>query len=173
MSKEWHKQPEQQDGKATKTGFFRYLWAAICAGTGSGLIIGVVIVVFDAIGRVFGKPLTSPALDFKLELSAIALVVFASGGFGLIFASPIAFLFGGAVVRASANLKRAKQNFVRYGFGIIAAIAIFYLIGLINNANSPLFFEPAHYLMALIAGVSAVFIFLSQIRLPQIKDKQP
>lgn len=172
MSNEWHKQPKQQNGEARKTAVLRYFWAAICAGTGSGLIVGIAIVAFDAIGRLFGKPLNTPALDFKLELSAIALVVFTCGGFGLIFASPIALLFGGPVIKFSQGLKGAKQIFARYGFGIIAAIAIWYLIGLINNANPTLFLEPVQYLLAIIAGCSAVLIFLHQMRLPQNKEQQ-
>lgn len=172
-NQDWFQASKSAPTRFQLNSIFRYLWAAICSGTGAGLIMGVTIVVFDAIGRLFGKTLTSPALDFKLELSAVALVIFTGGAFGLIFASPLAFFFGEPIIRASDKLKVTQQNFVRYGSGISAAIALFYLIGLLNNAHPPLFLEPLQYLIAIIAGASAVFIFLSQIRLPQSKDKQP
>lgn len=159
MTQDWFESPNNTAPKPQMGGLLRYIWASICSGTGAGLMVGIAIVIFDAIGRMFGKPMTTPPLDFGLELSAIAMVFFASGAFGLVIGSPIAFVFGGAVLKFTQGISKSRRAIIRYIIGFVIAVLMMHAINFTIDAKPPLFLEPMQYVMALLGGASAVWIF--------------
>lgn len=161
---EWFDKPRAESLYPKTDGLSRYVWASICAGTGGGLVIGLMVIIIDAYGRAFGKPMTMPQLDFGLELSAIAMVFFASGAFGLMVGAPIAFVFGSVLMKLTQGLSKIWREIVRYGLGFLIAVLTIYLINLITDAKPPIFLEPMQYFMALLGGTTAVWIFLFTIQ---------
>ena len=159
VTNDWFDSPNTTSQKPQKGGLLRYIWASICSGTGSGLFVGLAIVIFDALARMFGKPMSTPALDFGLEASAIAMVFFACGAFGFVVGSPIAFVFGGAMLKITQGIAQNRRAIVRYIIGFVIAVLMMHAINFTIDAKPPLFLEPMQYFMALLGGASAVWIF--------------
>lgn len=117
---DWFDKPSV--AKSGTGSILRYIWASICSGTGAGLFVGLSIVLFDAIGRMFGKPMTTPSMDFGLELSAILMVFFAYGAFGLVIGAPIVLLLAPFSEYLNKSLSGNLQILARLVIGALGGI---------------------------------------------------
>lgn len=131
MTQDWFDSPNINSQKPQMGGLLRYVWASICAGTGAGLLVGLLIIVFDAIGRMFGKPMTTPALDFSQEFSAIIMVLFAYGACGLVIGSPIVLLLAPFSEYLNKSLNGNLQIFARLVIGALGGVFAAYALWLI------------------------------------------
>jgi|GEM_PF-3599617 uncharacterized protein YacL len=170
---DWFKVSKAKLDRPTLQGVLQYLWAAICAGTGSGIALAAIILIYDQLKHLLlNSSLHNPSIDFLLNAGSILLALFGGGAIGLVFGTPIAFLFGPAILRITEKMKPKLRLPSRLLSGAIGGLLIGLFIGLWGSSS--VFALPYElYVLAGIAGIIGALIFQHLAPRQQMKEQTP
>ena len=156
----WYQKPKTKNENSRLLRFFKYLWAAVCSGTGSGLIVVVGIYLLDIIGRqFFNTHINDPVLDFKMEVLNFLLVFFMGGAIGLLFGTPIWLSYGTFCLWFTRNLVGIKHKISLGSCGFIGGVFSNYFGNQIINGGVTIILRPDELAITALSGIFAIFIY--------------